>query len=514
MASLIDMRKITKIYPNEVVANDRVDFSVEPGEIHALVGENGAGKTTLMKILYGLEQPTQGEIWLWGKRAHIPSPHVAIALGIGMVHQNFMLVPSFTVAQNIVLGQEPENRGFIDITEAIQITEDLSKQYGLSVMPMATVESIPVGMRQRVEILKALYRGAKILILDEPSSVLTPQETRELFAAVRKLVEQGKTVIFITHKLREVKEVSDRVTVMRNGRVMGTMFTPQATEVEIARMMVGREVFMSIDKPPLQRGGPVLQVRGLTYMTEAGHVALQDVSLNVYAGEILGIAGVEGNGQTELVEVLTGLRRPTSGSALVDSTQILGRQPRQIREVGVAHIPEDRLTNGLALGASLQENLIVDRYYRPPFAQRLALNLKLINHHGDKLIKEFDIRAPDGQVPVSALSGGNMQKVVIAREFSANPRLLIAAQPTRGIDVGATEFVHQQIVRKRSEGCAVLLVSADLSEVMSLADRIAVMYNGQIVGIFPEAARVTEEEYGLYMLGLKRQERQVMEAYL
>ncbi len=514
MTAFIEMRDIVKVYPNGVVANNGVNFSVERGEIHALVGENGAGKTTLMKILYGMEQATEGEVMLDGERRHLRSSHDAIAHGIGMVHQNFMLVPSFTVAQNIVLGQEPTRRGLLNAGQAVQATESLAKQYGLRVDATATVDSINVGMRQRVEILKTLYRGAQVLILDEPTAVLTPQETQELFQAVRALVKQGKTVIFITHKLREVKEISDRVTVMRAGKVMGTIPTSEATREGLARMMVGREVLLVVDKPPQQRGAAVMRVNNLSYVAETGRALLRDVSFNVYKGEILGAAGVEGNGQTELVEVLTGLRTAAGGTATINGASILNKEPREVRLAGAAHIPEDRITNGLALKASIDENLIVDRYFRPPFRHNISIDYKAVAELGRQLIERFDIRVPDGRTPVSSLSGGNMQKVIVAREFSSDPAVLIAAQPTRGIDVGATEFVRQQLVRKRAEGTAVLLVSADLAEVMSLSDRIIVMYEGQITGVFPDAAAVTEEELGLYMLGLKRQTVEDMEAHL
>jgi|YNPNPStandDraft_1061719.scaffolds.fasta_scaffold00126_18 ABC-type uncharacterized transport system ATPase subunit len=514
MAALVEMRNIVKIYPNGVVANNGVNFSVERGEIHALVGENGAGKTTLMKVLYGLEHPTSGEILIEGKPVHFHSPDDAIAAGIGMVHQNFMLVPSFTIAENIVLGKEPTRRGLLDKAEAIRITEELSRQYGLKVEADAVVETVNVGMRQRVEILKTLYRGAEILILDEPTAVLTPQETQDLFRAVRKLVAQGKTVIFITHKLREVKEISDRVTVMRNGKVMGTLPTAEATREGLARMMVGRDVFLEVNKPPVQRGRKVMEVQDVSYVSETGRSMLKGVSFNVYAGEILGVAGVEGNGQTELVEVLTGLRPAASGRVLIDGKDILNRTPREVRLAGVAHIPEDRLTNGLALTASINENVIVDRYYNKPYRKGLLIDYKQVNKLGEALIDEFDIRTPSGLLPVSSLSGGNMQKVIVAREFSFNPHILIAAQPTRGIDVGATEFIRDQLVRKRTAGTGVLLVSADLAEVMSLSDRIIVMYEGEITGVFPNAQEVSEEELGLYMLGLKRQTPEEMEAYL
>lgn len=515
MAPLVEMKAITKIYPNGVVANDGVDFSVEAGTVHALVGENGAGKTTLMKILYGLEQPTEGEIFLRGQRVQIRNPLMAIRLGIGMVHQNFMLVPGFTVAENLVLGQEPQNQGFVDRQKAVEVTAAYSKQYGLPVDPTAPIDAVSVGMRQRVEILKALYRGAELLILDEPTAVLTPQETQELFKAIRTLVAQGKTVIFITHKLREVKAISDVVTVLRNGRLIGTLPTAEATEEGLAQMMVGRKVFLVIEKPPARRGERVLSVRDLSYVSETGHWALRRVSFNLHAGEILGIAGVEGNGQTELVEILTGLRQATSGEVVVDGKPVLNQSPRRIREAGTSHIPEDRLKNGVATMATVAENLVVDRYYRAPFTKRgLWLDKGEIDRHADKLMLQFDIRAPDPEVPVASLSGGNMQKVVVARELSNNPRLLVAAQPTRGIDVGSTEFVRQQLVRQRDQGLAVLLVSADLSEVMNLSDRLAVMYNGEIVAIFDEPEKVSEEEIGLYMLGVKRQDRADMEKRL
>lgn len=346
MAPIIDLRNIIKIYPNGVMANKGIDFSVEPGEIHALVGENGAGKSTLMKIIYGMEQPTEGEIFIEGRERHFDSSRDAIDAGIGMVHQNFMLVPSFTVAENIVLGQEPTQRGLLDKKLAIEQTKQISEQYGLRVDPEAIVDTINVGMRQRVEILKTLYRGASILILDEPTAVLTPQETQELFVAVRKLVDQGKTVVFITHKLREVKEVSDRVTVMRKGLVVGMVPTSEATRESLARMMVGREVLMSVDKPPSVRGRKVMEAQNLSYVNESGRQILHNVSFNIYAGEILGIAGVEGNGQTELVEVLTGLRPATTGDALVNGEAVLNKTPREVRMAKVSHIPEDRLTNG------------------------------------------------------------------------------------------------------------------------------------------------------------------------
>ncbi|MCC7446610.1 MAG: ABC transporter ATP-binding protein [Anaerolineae bacterium] len=509
---ILEARNIVKIYPNGTLANNNVSLSVEQGEIHAIVGENGAGKSTLMKMLYGLETPTSGQIYLRGEPVAIDNPHKAIDLGIGMVHQNFMLVDSFTVAENIILGSEPRRGAVVDRDKAVRDTAELSKTYGLNVDPTARVEVIPVGMRQRVEILKALYRGAQILILDEPTAVLTPRETNDLFAAIRNLVAQGKTVIFITHKLREVMEISDRVTVMRDAHHVGTVNTHETSIPELARMMVGREVFMVVDKPPVQRGKPVLEVRNLTYANEAGRSLVHHVSFDVCEAEIFGVAGVEGNGQTELVEVLTGLRNATAGEACVDGASILNQGPRKVREAHVTHIPEDRLTNGVARDASIADNLIVDRYYHIPFVQRGLLSLRAIQKNSAALIKQFGILAQSAEQPISSLSGGNMQKVIVAREFSSSPRLLIAAQPTRGVDIGAIEFIHQQLVDKRTEGLAILLISADLQEVMKLADRIMVMYNGEAVAILPNTPDLTEEKLGLYMLGAARQTPEELEA--
>jgi simple sugar transport system ATP-binding protein len=505
MPPLVELRDISKIYPNGVAANRHVDFSVERGEIHALVGENGAGKSTLMKILYGLEQPTSGQIFLRGQPVTIPSPHKAIDLGIGMVHQNFMLVPSFTVAENVVLGREPTKGRVLDREAAIRITHDLAERYGLEVEATAPVEATPVGMRQRAEILKTLYRGADLLILDEPTAVLTPQETDELFTAVRRLVDQGKTVIFITHKLREVKTIADRVTVMRHAAITGRVATAEVTEEAIAEMMVGRQIVLEVARPSRPRGPVVAELRHLAYVAATGRPVLRDFSLNLYAGEILGIAGVEGNGQTELAEVLSGLKAPTTGEIRIGGLPVTAQNARQRRLAGVAHIPEDRLTNGAALDASIADNLVVDRYNRPPFTVGGALRPHKVREQAEALIRAFDIRTAGPDAPLRSLSGGNMQKVIVARELSAEPTLLVAAQPTRGVDIGASEFVRGELVAKRNEGKAVLLISADLAEVMSLADRIAVIHKGRIVAIFPDPQRLTEQELGLYMLGLKEQ---------
>jgi simple sugar transport system ATP-binding protein len=510
--SLLEARGITKIYPNGVRANHNIDLTVEAGEIHAIVGENGAGKSTLMKILYGLEQPTEGEIRLRGEPVVFSGPGDAISRGIGMVHQNFMLIESFTIAENIALGREPRTGVTVDRAEAARLTAALAEQYGLHVEPNARVGDVPVGMKQRVEILKALYRGAQMLILDEPTAVLTPKETDDLFAAVRHLIDQGKTVLFITHKLREVLEISDRVTVMRDSRRVGEVRTRETSIPELARMMVGREVFMQVDKPPAQTGKPVLQVRDLVYANEAGRAVVNHVSFTVREGEILGVAGVEGNGQTELIEVLTGLRNATAGSATVDGVSVLNRGPRAVREARVTHIPEDRLSNGVAREGSIADNLIVDRYYRPPFMQRAALDLDAVRANGRAMIREYGIVAAGEDAPVGSLSGGNMQKVIVAREFTNNPRLLIAAQPTRGVDIGAIEFIHQQLVDKRTQGLAILLISADLGEVMKLADRIMVMYNGAVAAVLENSAALTESALGLYMLGAQRQTAEELEA--
>ena len=502
---IIEARDIVKVYPNGVTANANVSLAVMPGEIHALVGENGAGKSTLMKILYGMEQPTSGQVYVRGAPVSIASPQVAIRLGIGMVHQNFMLIPSFTIAENIVLNAEPRRGLMIDMTGATAQIKALAAQYGVHVIPDARVDSVPVGMRQRVEILKALYRGADVLILDEPTAVLTPGETRDLFTALRALARQGKTVIFITHRLREVRAISDRVTVMRGGRVMDTLPITAADERTLARLMVGRETLATVEKPSARPGEPVLQVRDLTCLAPSGKAALNAISLEVRAGEIVGIVGVEGNGQTELAEVLSGLRPAASGTVTVQGRSILGSDPRRARAAGVAHIPEDRLANGTAISATVGENLIVDRFDRAPFTRGGLLRPREIARHAQALIARFGIVAPGSEAPLNALSGGNIQKVVVARELSSEPRLLIAAQPTRGVDIGATEFIHRHLVAGRSAGLAILLISADLQEVLRLADRLLVMHDGQIVARFDDPGDVTEDELGLYMAGVRRQ---------
>jgi simple sugar transport system ATP-binding protein len=503
------MRGITKAWPG-VVANDHVNLEVRKGEIHALVGENGAGKTTLMNILYGLIRPDSGEIFINGQPAHISGPREAIRLGIGMVHQHFMLIPPLTVAENIVLGREPGGlSATYDINRARADIQDLSKRYGLAIDPDVRIEKLSVGLQQRVEILKVLYRGADILIMDEPTGVLTPQETFELFGVLRGLVAQGKTIIFITHKLREVLELSDRITVLRRGKNVGELITKETNQAEIARMMVGREVLLRVNKTPAHPGPVILHVEDLHTLSDRGLEVLHGVSFDVRAGEILGIAGVEGNGQSELVEALTGMRKITGGKVTITpvengqpgkTIQITTMSAREERVFGLAHIPEDRRGSGLVLTDSIEDNTILGRQRWPEFSwEGFVLLLRRIADWAKKLVTEFDVRTPSIEVPARALSGGNQQKVIIARELASNPQALIASQPTRGVDIGAIEFIHRRLIEVRDAGKAVLLVSAELDEIRSLSDRIAVMYEGQIVDIVsPEA---TEEQLGILMTG-------------
>jgi len=505
MSLALEMKGITKRFPG-VQANDHIDFQLQKGEIHALLGENGAGKTTLMNILYGLYRPDEGEIFLDSRQIHIHSPHDAIAQGIGMVHQHFMLVPVMTVAENVVLGMEIVRNGLIlDRRTAAQRIREFSHQYGLDVEPNVYVKDLPVGVQQRVEIVKALYRGADILVLDEPTAVLTPQESEELFRIMRSLTAQGKSIIFITHKLKEVFAVADRITVLRDGRVVGTTTPQEATEARLAAMMVGREVILTVDKKPAQPGELVLRVEDLRVADDRGYMAVDGVSLEVRAGEILGIAGVQGNGQTELVEALTGLRPPASGKITILNANATAATPRAIIEDGVAHIPEDRHKHGLVLSFPLVDNLVLSTYYRPPFAQGLALNEKAIDNNGRRLISEFDVRTPSEYSLAGTLSGGNQQKLIVAREFSRPIKLLVAAQPTRGLDVGSIEFIHQKLVERRDAGCGVLLVSVELDEIMSLSDRIAVLYGGKIIATMP-VEEATPEKLGLLMAGVKPKE--------
>lgn len=501
MSNVIEMRGITKIFPG-VVANDNVNFELRKGEIHALLGENGAGKTTLMKILYGLYTPTKGKIFVNGPRVEIDSPNKAIYLGIGMVHQHFMLVPPFTVAENIVLGSEPSKMGVLNTEETIRRVEEISEQYGLAVDPRAKVQDISVGMQQRVEILKALYRGADVLILDEPTAVLTPQEVQELIAIMDKLTSEGKSIIFITHKLKEVKAICNRVTTIRRGKLIGTVETADVDTRDLAKMMVGRDVILEVEKEPAKPGEVILKVDNVHALNDRGLPALEGTTFEVRAGEILGIAGVEGNGQSELTEVITGLRPLQEGQVELNGKNISNISTRKRIGSGISYIPEDRHKRGLVLDFSLSENMILGHHYKAPFSKGINLNYPSIQANARELIEEFDIRTPNEEVLAKNLSGGNQQKVIIARELSRNPELLIAAQPTRGVDVGAIEFIHKRIVEQRDAGKAVLLISLELDEILSLSDRIAVIYEGQIVDIL-DAKDATEEELGLMMAGAK-----------
>jgi simple sugar transport system ATP-binding protein len=494
------MHGIRKTFPG-IVANDGVELDVEKGEIHALVGENGAGKTTLMNILYGLCEADAGTIRINGEAAQIRKNAHAISLGIGMVHQNFKLVPSFTVEDNIVLGAEPARSGLLDRRAIRKSVLEISNRFGLKVDPDSRIEHLPVGVRQRVEILKTLYRNAAILILDEPTAVLTPQETRDLFAVIRRLVQEGKTVIFVSHKLQEVMDISDRVTVMRDGKVVATRRTEDTNPTEISRMMVGRDVLLKIPKAPSEPLDAVLQVQGLWVLDDRSVSAVRGISFEVRRGEILGIAGVEGNGQRELVEAIVGLRSAVAGRIHIAGEDVTTKTVRYRRELGVGCVPEDRYVHGLALHATVEENLVGTTYFKSPMSRRTLLNMTCIGNSADCSIRAFDIRCRGRDVPAHTLSGGNLQKVLLARELSAQPRLVVAAQPTRGLDIAATEFVRQHIVSSRDKGAAVLLVSAELAEVMSLSDRIAVLYEGRIVGTI-RASEASEDGLGLWMAGI------------
>jgi ABC-type uncharacterized transport system ATPase subunit len=501
-APLLELKGITKRFPG-VVANDGVDFDLRKGEVHALLGENGAGKSTLMNILYGLYHPDEGELRLNGKPLRIGSPREAIDAGIGMVHQHFMLIPVMTVAENIVLAAEPTKGPFLDERAAEARVRDLSERFGLAVRPDAYIESISVGMQQRVEILKALYRGADILILDEPTGVLTPQEARELFDIVNSLKAEGKSIIFITHKLNEVLEIADRITVLRRGKTIETVPREGATEESLARLMVGRDVVLSVDKTPGEPAEVLLSVEDLQVDDERGLQAVNGVSFEVRAGEIVGIAGVDGNGQSELIDAIAGLRKAKNGRIVVVGEDLTRESPRTLLDAGLGHIPEDRQRRGLVLEFNLAENLALHDYREEPGSKWGYLFPKQLIARARKLLTEFDVRGGGPLTPASSLSGGNQQKVIIAREVSRDPRVLVAAQPTRGLDVGAIEFVHRRLVEERDEGRAILLVSFELDEILSLSDRILVLYEGEIVAEF--TPDVTEEEIGFAMLGGKRE---------
>ncbi|MCE5208950.1 MAG: ABC transporter ATP-binding protein [Chloroflexi bacterium] len=501
MTSALEMKGINKYFAStEVMANDNVDFSVEEGEIHALVGENGAGKTTLMNILYGLLKKDSGEIFLHGEKVEISHPDDAIALGIGMVHQHFKLVPSFTIAQNVMLGIEPNKAGFLNQRTENEAVKKLGDSFGLPVDPRAKIRDLPVGMQQRVEILKTLQRHARLLILDEPTAVLTPQEVKEFLEVVRRIADNGCTVVFITHKLIEVVDVADRVSVMRNGRMIGTRSVKETSIPEMARMMVGREVLFRVEKKPVQPGKVVFEAMDLSVTSAAGVPAVVKNSFKVREGEIYGVAGVSGNGQTEMVEAITGMRPVDFGKILLMDKDITHADVETRRDAGMAHIPEDRIKVGLNMQTTLDENIIVDNYRKSEFQKFGFMLNDAIKAFAANIIKLFNI---SGTVPgggVSNLSGGNMQKVVIGRELSGNPKLIVANQPTRGLDVGSIEFVHQTLLEARENHAAILLVSVELDEIMSLSDRIGVLYRGEIVGEL-DATEATEEQVGILMAG-------------
>ena len=501
---VLELRAITKRF-GPVVANDRVDFDLRAGEVHALLGENGAGKSTLMSVLYGLYSPTSGEILVDGKPVRIHSPNDAIDLGIGMVHQHFMFIPVMTVSENIVLGNEPVKSGaarpvgILDRRTARKRVQELSDRYGLAVDPGARIEDVTVGMQQRVEILRALYRNARILVLDEPTAVLTAQEITELMTVLRRLREDGTAIVFISHKLGEVLEIADRITVLRRGKSMGTVPRAGATEQSLARMVVGRDVIFRVEKEPHAPEGPILTVEDLRVLDDRGLEAVRGATLTVRAGEIVALAGVDGNGQAELVQAITGIRAPTSGRIEVDGVEIAGRGVRAAGDAGVAHIAQDRQRVGLVLPFTLAENLALRRYRSPPLSRRGWLNLNAFFALAKRLLAAFDVRGGNPETPASALSGGNQQKLCVAREIDSDPKLLVAHQPTRGLDVGAIEFVHSKLIAQRDAGKAVLLVSLESEEVRSLADRILVIYEGRIAAEFPPDA--TEEELGFAMTG-------------
>ena len=501
-APLLELKNITKQFPG-VLANDHINLTLKKGEIHALLGENGAGKSTLMNILYGLYEPTEGEIYVRGKQITPDSPSDAIAAGIGMVHQHFMLIPVFTVTENVMLGYEETSGvgGFLNQRRAARRITDISEQYHLAVDPNAYVQDLPIGVQQRVEIIKLLYREADILIFDEPTAVLTPQEADELFEIMAGLVKQGKSIIFITHKLREVLEVADRITVIRRGKVVGSTVPAEADQAKLAEMMVGRAVHLELDKKSAEPGADVLTIKNLTVTNDLDQITVDDISFNVRAGEVLGIAGVQGNGQTEIVEALTGLRTPISGSIKFQGKDITYASPRTVTELGTAHIPEDRQKDGLVLDYTISHNMVLNTYYNPPYTRNGTIQEQVVSESAEKLVKQFDVRTPSAEAAVSTLSGGNQQKVIIARELSRDTKLLIAAQPTRGVDVGAIEFIHQQIISQRDDGKAVLLSSTELDEIMQLSDRIIVMFDGKIIATV-QTHKVTKEEVGLMMAGV------------
>ncbi|SDQ11926.1 ABC transporter ATP-binding protein [Quadrisphaera sp. DSM 44207] len=499
----LELRGVTKRF-GSLVANDAIDLVVAPGEIHCLLGENGAGKSTLMNVLYGLLRPDAGEVLVDGRPVGFSGPGDALAAGIGMVHQHFMLVPVFTVAENVVLGAEPvRGGGLLDLAQARRRVREVSQRYGFDVDPDALVEDLPVGVQQRVEIIKALVRDARVLILDEPTAVLTPQETDELIEIMQQLRAAGTSVVFITHKLREVRAVADRITVIRRGRVVGTA-APDAAESELASLMVGREVTLTVEKAPAAPGEATFVVEDLVVVDERGHRVVDGLDLQVRRGEVLALAGVQGNGQTELTEAILGLQPGASGSIRLGGVELLGRTPRQVLDAGVGFVPEDRTVDGLVGTFSVAENMVLDLHGSPPYAQGLSLRTRVVRAFAQEKVREFDVRTPSVDTPAGSLSGGNQQKVVLARELARPLQLFIASQPTRGLDVGSIEFVHRRIVAERDSGTPVIISSTELDEVVALADRIAVVYRGRVVGVVP--ADTPRDVLGLMMAGVPHEE--------
>ena len=497
MVPVLDVRDVTKTFPG-VIANEDITFALDQGEIHCLLGENGAGKSTLMNVVFGLYQPDSGSIRVRGEQVQFTGVNDAIAHGIGMVHQHFQLIPVFTVLENVILGDELSKHGLLDIKDARNRIRELEQQYGLNVDPDAMVGDLSVGQQQRVELIKALFRNADILILDEPTAVLTPGEVDDFFAVVRNLVDQGKSIVFITHKLREVLAVADRITVLRNGKVAGTADPKTATQQSLANLMVGRDVVFQVEKDEAEAGDTLLSVEDLVVEDERGVRMVNGFSVDVHAGEIFGVAGVEGNGQRELVEAITGMLRSVGGKVQILGHDTTKWNPRQITELGVSHVPEDRNKHGLVGPYTVADNLVLNRYYKKPYSRRGVRQSRPVDEEAEVLVEQFDIRTPGIHVPVETLSGGNQQKVIIARELTGDVKVLVVAQPTRGLDVGSIEFIHNQIIELRDRGVAVLLVSAELDEILSLSDRIGVLYRGQLAGIY-EGTDATREQLGLLM---------------